>query len=365
LTDRRPNPEELLLRVLAEERSARRGRLKIFLGYASRVGKSFRMLDEGRRRKERGEDVMVGAVQGKIGPEVQALLDGFEVIPIRREARGGRAFESIDVFRILERNPGVCLIDELASDNPPGSRHTKRWQDVDELLEHGIAVITAINLQHIEEEQDAVERITGKRAPETVPGQFIRDADEIVVVDAAPEDLAFRPGAEIPPDIRRVTRLRERALVLAADVVEKQLQNYLEAQHLPQTWGTHERILVCLTPRSNAEEMISAGRRNADRFHGALLACSVEQPGLGELDCERLRANLELARQAGAEVHCLKSRDFVRTILQLARQQRITQIYLGHSQRRRRWKFSRTPLDHLIDEAEQFDVRLFPNRRPA
>lgn len=363
MTDRRPNPEELLRRVEAEERSARRGRLKVFLGYASRVGKSFRMLDEGRRRKERGQDVVVGAIQENATPDVETLLATFETIPTVRETVGGRTYDSIDLVALYERHPQVCLIDQLARDNPPGSRHARRWQDVDALLERGISVITAINLQHIEEEQDAVERITGRRAAESAPGQFIREADEIVLVDAAPEDLAARPGAELSADSRRMTQLRERALLLAADVVEKQLQDYLETHRLPQTWGTHERILVCLTARSNAADMLLAGRRNAERFHGALLACYVEQSGLGEEDQRRLRANLDLARESGAEVHVLQGRDFVGAIIQFARQHRITQLFLGHSQRQRRWSFSRLPIDRLIEAAEHFDVRLFPSRR--
>jgi two-component system sensor histidine kinase KdpD len=362
LTDRRPNPEELLRRVEAEERSARRGRLKVFLGYASRVGKSYRMLDEGRRRKERGQDVVVGAIQENQTAEVEALLSAFEIVPTIREVVDGRVYQTVDLIALFERRPQVCLIDQLARDNPPGSRHACRWQDVDELLDHGVSVITAINLQHIEEEQEAVQRITGKRAAEAAPGRFIRDADEIVLVDAAPEELTVRPGAELSEDARRLTRLRERALLLAADVVEKQLQEYLESHRLPQTWGAHERILVCLTARSNAAEMLLAGKRNAERFHGALLACYVEQQGLGEEDRRRLRENLDLAHEIGAEVHVLRGRDFVGAILGFARQQRITQLFLGHSQRERRWSFSRTPVDRLIEAAERVDVRLFPPR---
>jgi len=166
-TDKRPSPEELLRRVQAEERRQRRGRLKVFLGYASRVGKSFRMLDEGRRRKERGEDVLVAAIQQPLTPDLEALLRKLECIPTFTEAHGGRQYEVLDVAAIFRRHPQVCLVDELAHDNPPGSRNPKRWRDVEDILEQGIAVITAVNLQHIEEQQDAVERITGKRARQT------------------------------------------------------------------------------------------------------------------------------------------------------------------------------------------------------
>jgi two-component system, OmpR family, sensor histidine kinase KdpD len=362
LGDHKPSPEELLRRVEADERHARRGRLKVFLGYASRVGKSFRMLDEGRRRKERGQDVVVGVVQLPVTPDLQALLDRLEVIPTVREEHGGRTYDVLDLAALIRRHPQVCLIDQLAYDNPPGSRNPKRWQDVDELLERGITVITAVNLHHIDEQQERVERITGKRPAQTVPGKFLREADEIELVDAAPEDLVIRPGQEVTPDKRRVTELRELALLLAADVVEKQLLEYLDGHGLPQTWGVHERILVCLTPRSNAAEMLERGRRNAERFHGALLVCYVEQPNLSSVDKARLDQHLALARASGAEVHVLLGADFVDTILAFAREHRVTQLFVGHSLQHRPLRFLRSPIDRLIDAADEFDIRLFPHR---
>src|SRR5579862_7837091 len=151
MPDQRPSPEELLRRVEAAERNAGRGRLKIFLGYASRVGKSFRMLDEGRRRKERGQDVVIGFIQSKVGPDVECLLSTLEVIPGLKVRTDGAEVEVLDIVRILKRHPQVCLVDELARDNPAGSRNPKRWQDVEELLAAGITVVTAVNLQHIAE----------------------------------------------------------------------------------------------------------------------------------------------------------------------------------------------------------------------
>src|ERR1700729_3660469 len=178
----RPDPEELLRQIQAQELNAARGRLKIFLGYAPRVGKSFRMFDEGRRRAERGQDVIVGVMQSKGSEDLAPLLKNFEIIPLA--STGG-----IDVDAILKRAPHACLIDELASDNPPGAPREHRWQDVEELLDRGINVISAINLQYIAELQAEVEKLTGRRAPRSVPQSFIRSADEIVVVDVPPEDL--------------------------------------------------------------------------------------------------------------------------------------------------------------------------------
>lgn len=358
--DDRPNPDELLRRIEEEERRERRGRLKVFLGYASRVGKSFRMFDEGRRRKERGEDVVVGTVQGEVTPDIAAILSHLEVVPTITEQRDGREYSVLNLDALLERRPQFCLIDGLAYDNPPGTRHQQRWQDVEELLEHGIGVITAVNVQHIRERQDEVARVTGKRSAYSVPEAFLQEADDIEVVDAPPEALLGRADKPGLPNANQLAELRELALVLAANVVDRQLQRYLSENGIPATWGVQERILVCLTPRSNAAAMLLSGRRNARRFHGALLAAYVEQGGLSPLDTARLDANLALARDAGAEVHCLKGSNFVDAILTFAHERRITQVFLGHTQREKRALFSRSPIDRLIEEAADFDVRLFP-----
>src|SRR5271167_3692422 len=180
---RRRSPEELLQQIQAEEDFERRGRLKVFLGYASGVGKSFRMLDEGRRRKERGQDVVVGAIQPKTSPEIEGVLSKLEVIPLR-EVNGVAV---MDTPAILQRRPSACLVDGLAYDNPPGWPHASRWEDVNELLDAGISVITSINIQYIDELQERVARITGKSVKQTIPRSFLNSADEIVVVDAPPE----------------------------------------------------------------------------------------------------------------------------------------------------------------------------------
>jgi len=357
----RPNPEELLRKVQADERRESRGRLKIFLGYASRVGKSFRMFDEGRRRKERGQDVVVGALQSEVTPEIQETLKRLDVIPTIPAKYAGRDYQTMDMSALFRRHPQVCLIDGLAYDNPPGSRNPQRWQDVSELLDRGIAVITAVNLQHICEQQNSVEKITGKRASNSIPEAFLHEADEIEVVDAPPDALMDRTGGNAIPDSRRLAELRELALLLAADVVDRQLQEYLDTHGVAARWGAQERVLVCLTARSNATDMLRSGQRNKLRFHGALLAAYVEQPDLRPQDRELLEKNLALAREMGAEVHCLKGSDFVDAILAFAHEQRITQLFLGHTGRPGRAWLARGPIDRLIDGAEGFDVRLFPH----
>lgn len=356
----RRTPEQLLKQAEAEERRLRHGTLKVFLGYASGVGKSFRMFDEGRRRKARGEDVVVAAVQAEAPENVGDLLRQLEVIaPLQI---GGTA--CIDVAAVRLRNPAVCLIDGLAYTNPAGSRNAERWQDVEELLADGISVIATINLQYIREQQPQVEAIRGRSVCESVPESFIRRADEIEIMDAPPEYCVTRTegGAGIPEVQRQLSELRELALVLVAEVVDRQLEDYLRGQGIEQSFGTHERILVCVTPRSNASLMISRGRRQADRFHGELFVAYVEQERLTQQDRGTLARNLEAARDAQAVVEILHGEDPVAAILRFAGKQGITQIFVGHSLRRGwLWSLVPNPVDRLILEADGMDIRIFPH----
>ncbi len=358
---RRPDPEKLLRQVEAEERDERRGRLKVFLGYASGVGKSFRMLDEARRRTERGQDVVVGAIQAARTPEVEALLAPLEVIPPRML----NGIPVMDLGAILRRHPESCVVDGLAYDNPPGSANPWRWRDVEQILRAGISVIGSVNIQYIDELREQVEKVTGKHIAETIPKSFLSSADEIVVVDAPP-DLALvedgGDGGEALNRQQRLSALREIALVLAADVVDKQLEAYLERHGIDNLWGTQERILVCLTPRAKAASMIDAGRRNADRFHGELFACYVEQPELSPEDRASLDGNLALVREARANLEILHGEDPIPEIIRLSRERGITQIFIGHSLRESWWdRIFGGPVDRFIRAAEGIDVRVFPH----
>jgi two-component system, OmpR family, sensor histidine kinase KdpD len=345
----RRDPEALLEQIEAAARVQRSGLLKIFLGYASGVGKSFRLFDEGRRRHERGEDVVVAALQPRVSPEVAQVIRGLEAIAAR-EVGGAQV---VDVAALIARRPQVCLIDGLACDNPPGARHARRYEDVGELVEAGISVLTSINIAHIAEQQDFVRRIAGHAPAETVPQVFIDRADEVVVVDASSDDGRDAPG--------RLAPLRQRALLLAADVVDRQLEAYLRLHGIRSSWGTQERILVCMTPRANAAKMLAAARRNVDRFHGELFAIYVVQPNLTPEDrmANERNATLALAQQARVEV--LEGRDAVGTILDYARHHGVTQIFVGHTLRRS-WtaRLAGTPLERLVREADGIDVRVFP-----
>jgi two-component system, OmpR family, sensor histidine kinase KdpD len=360
--ERRPTPEQLLEQLQSEEEHQLRGRLKVFLGYASGVGKSFRMLDEGRRRHARGQDVVVGAIQSKLAPDVLHAISTLEIIP-QKQIKG---VSVMDVPTILRRAPKVCLVDGLAYDNPPGSPHEKRWQDVVQLLDAGISVITSVNLQHIEEKREQVEAITGKHVIETVPLSFLQMADEIVVVDAPPESCMGFDSAKGGTSHRlnevQLSELREIALLLAADVVDKQLERYLARHGIEQLWGTQERILVLLSPRADSKRMLDSGIRNRDRFHGELIAAHFSRPEWSAEQREAVKQGVELAKQKGAEIVDLDGEDPVDTVLRFARQRGITQIYVGHKGRDSWWERAfGSDLDRLIRSAEGIDVRVFPH----
>jgi two-component system, OmpR family, sensor histidine kinase KdpD len=358
---RRKTPEEFLLEVQAEERAVRRGYLKIFLGYASAVGKSFRMLDEARRRRQRGQDVVVGGIQPKMPPEVEALLRSLEVIPLKAIGEG----VAVDVETLIRRHPTVCFIDGLAYDNPSGARNPARWQDVQDLLDAGIKVIGSVNVQYVAELQDRVEPITGKHVTETVPMAFVKSADEIEIVDAPldePVEHLAEPQDEAADRRQRTSQLRELALVLVADVVDQQLLDYLERHGIRQHLGTQERIMVCITPRANVSEMMETARIVADRFHAELIAAYVNQPQISPTDKAALEEKLSIARGAGASVEILEGEDPVSAILEFARSRGITQLYIGHSQRSgigpRLWG---NPVEKLIRRSRGMDVRIFPH----
>lgn len=356
-TFRRKTPEELL-HALQGDASSAKGHLKIFLGYASGVGKSFRMLDEARRRRERGQDVVVGAVQPKVTPEVQRLLDTLEVVPLLSHPDG----MAMDTRSILRRNPAVCVIDGLAFNNPPGLRNPTRWQDARDLVHAGIKVIGSINIQYVEEVRQQVEDITGKHVIETVPVSFLKSADEIEIVDAPPEEPIERtPEQQTKVEVRQrqLSVLRELALVLAADVVDSQLNDYLEKHGIKQNFGTQERILVCITPRANAREMIATARLIAERFHAEMTVAYIRQGGLSEADQAALEEKMALASLSKASIEVLEGEDAVETILNYAKSHAITQLFIGHTQRTRKWPW-RDPVDKLIRRSHGMDVRIFP-----
>jgi len=358
---RRKTPDELLREVQAEEAAASRGQLKIFLGYASGVGKSFRMLDEARRRRARGEDIVVGGVQPQLPPEVNEVLRSLEVIPLKSIGEG----TTIDVEALIHRHPDVCVIDGLAYDNPPEAPNPTRWQDVQGLLNAGINVIGTVNIQYIAELREQVEAITGKPIQETVPVAFIKSASEIEIVDAPTEERIEHPVDQQLDTSQRAeqfSRLRELALVLAADVVDHQLSAYLERNCIEQNFGAQERVLVCVTPRANIREMMEAALTITDRFHGELIVAYVNQPNISAADHAALQHRLAIASAAGASIEILEGENPTRTLVDFARSRGVTQFFVGHSQRSgfktRIWG---NPIDKLIRITRGIDLRIFPH----
>jgi two-component system sensor histidine kinase KdpD len=360
----RPSPERLLLQAQAEETKQWGARLKIFLGYAPGVGKSYRMLDEARRRHERGEDVVVGAVQGRRSEEVQTILSKLESIP-PLETAGGQA---MDVEAILRRAPRVCVVDPLAAQNPIGSRNMYRWQDVQELLRNGVSVLTSVNLLHVAEYKEKVQAITGRDTTETIPKSFLLSADDIVIVDVPTDLCLWRLGAKHTTigisnyQERQLSELRELALLLTAEVVDAQLESYVQTHGIEPVFGTQERFLICLTPNSNAKAMIESGRRNKERFQGELYVIYVRQPNLSKKDSSRISEYLESARQAGATAEVLESDDPIEAVIEFAHRKRITQIFIGHgSHENWRNRLFGDPILRLIRATEGIDVRIFPH----
>jgi two-component system sensor histidine kinase KdpD len=356
LGEKKPTPEQLLQQLETDEEYQVTARLKIFLGYASGVGKSFRMLDEGRRRHERGQDVVVGAIQTGLTPELAQTVSALEIIPLKQVD----GVSVMDLPLILQRAPKVCLVDGLAYDNPPGAAHAKRWQDVAQLLKAGISVITSVNLQHIEEKRERVQTITGKSVSETVPLSFLQTADEIVVVDAPAQ--ACLGGATAKLTQHQLSELREIALLLAADVVDKQLERYMARHGIEQLWGTQERIAVWLSPGADAKRMLESGVRNRDRFHGELITVHMNRPEWSPEQRQAVENGVTQARAREAEIVELDGEDAVDTILNFARQRGITQIYVGQRSRDSWWeRCFGNDLDRLIRAAEGIDVRVFPH----
>jgi two-component system, OmpR family, sensor histidine kinase KdpD len=326
----------------------KRGVLRIYLGAAPGVGKTYAMLGEGHRRHDRGTDVVVGFAETYGRKLTAQLLEGLEVIPRRVMSYRGTTFEEMDVDAVLARRPQVALVDELAHTNIPGSRNAKRWQDVEELLDAGINVISTVNIQHLESLNDVVEKITGVPQRETVPDAVVRAADQIEVVDMAPEALRRRMahGNVYPPEkidaalsnyfrVGNLTALRELALLWVADRVEEGLLKYRADHGIEQTWESRERVVVALTGGPEGETLIRRAARIAARAVGGdLLAVHVARSdGLTAADPAKLATQRRLVESLGGSYHQVIGDDIPEALLTFARAENATQLVLGASRR--------------------------------
>jgi two-component system sensor histidine kinase KdpD len=345
----------------ARGRVVGRGALKIFLGYAAGVGKSFHLFDEGRRRRGRGEDVVVASVQPDMPADVAPIAATFELF-LSQSVEGP---PSIDVPTLRQRHPQICLVDPLAHDNPPGGRHARRHEDVEELLDAGITVLTAIDIDYIEEQQAFVQSVTGRTRTQTVPQHFIESAEEVVLIDAPPHVLLAKrdglAGGDRARSVHQLSLLREGARQLTADIVDRQLDAFLAHYGIP-AHHIEERILVWMTPGSNAAAMLAAARREADCSDGTLLAVCLRERSLTEAEQVALAKHVACARDHQAHIDIVDRTDPADAILEYARSHRITQLFVGQ-EIRNTWRshFGRTPIERVIDRAKAFEIRIFPD----
>ncbi|WP_031170956.1 sensor histidine kinase, partial [Streptosporangium roseum] len=327
-----------------------RGRLRVYLGAAPGVGKTFAMLGEGHRRLARGRDVVVGLVETHGRPRTAELIDGMEVVPRRTMIHRGTTFTELDVDAVIARAPRIALIDELAHTNVPGSRNAKRWQDVEEILDAGIDVVSTVNIQHLESLNDVVRQITGVPQRETVPDEVVRRADQVELVDMSPEALRRRlaHGNVYAPEkvdaalsnyfrVGNLTALRELALLWVAGKVDDQLDRYRAEHGIEGTWEARERVVVALTGGPEGDTLIRRAARVAARSKGAdLLAVHVTRAdGLAGGDPGNLARQRALVEDLGGTYHQVVGDDVPRALLDFARGVNATQLVLGASRRGR------------------------------
>lgn len=372
-TEPRPSPDALLAHAAREGR----GRLKIFIGAAPGVGKTWAMLDDAHRKHAEGIDVLAALIETHGRAETQAKLAGLPQLPRKPVIYRGRALAEMDLDTLLQRRPALALIDELAHTNADGGRHEKRWQDVEEVLAAGIDVFTTLNIQHIETLNDTVARITGVRVRETVPDRVLEMADEIELIDLPPDELVSRlkQGKIYPQDQAaraltsffakgNLTALRELALRATADRVDAQLREHMAANAITGPWPAQERILVCVNESPAAREAIRVAKRSADRARAEWIALNVVQTRaetLPETDKDRLAGTLRLAERLGAELATLDAeRDVAQAILSYAADRNVRRIIIGRPRRRPLWArlVTEDVAAHLLRQSGRFEITL-------
>lgn len=369
----RPDPDQLLALVQREEAVRSRGRLKIFFGASPGVGKTFSMLAAAQALKKEGVDVVVGYVEPHARPETQVLLDGLPALPLQELPYRDRVISEFNLDAALQRRATLTLVDELAHSNATGARHSKRWQDVEELLAAGLDVWSTVNVQHLESLNDVVARITGVRVRETLPDHVFEQATEVELIDLPPEELLARLTAGriyMPEQARKATQsffrkgnliaLRELALRAMAERVDSDVRDWRGGNTGQPVWPVRERVLVALGPDEEGEALIRTGKRLAVRLHAPWEVLYVETPRLQHLSearREKLLRCLSLAETLGARSTTLPGNDIGSTLLAHARSGNITRLVLGRHSEKNRWPWQRSLLDTLAAQAP--DIELF------
>jgi two-component system sensor histidine kinase KdpD len=369
---RRPSPEEVLERIQAEAASARKGKLKIFLGYAAGVGKTYSMLEAARQRLK-DTDLVAGIVETHGRSETLALLGGLEVVPQRQVEYRGTTLSEMDIDAVLARHPQLALVDELAHENAPGSRNRKRYQDVQELLQAGIDVYTTLNIQHVESLRDTVAQITGIWMRESVPDSIIDEAAEVELVDLPPDELIKRlkDGKVYVPEqigvaMERFFRkgnllaLRELAMRIAGRHADEQTLAYMKAHAIQGPWSSSERLLVCIAPDSSGSRLVRSARRLAHDLAAEWSAILIETPASARLspdEQDRLARTLDLAQRLGATASTVRADSAFSGCLEFARNHNITKIIVGHPSRLHRHFLAARPLaEQLAHRSDNVDI---------
>lgn len=373
MADERPDPDRLLARVQAEESRSTRGTLKIFFGYAAGVGKTYAMLEAARREKAEGVDVVVGYVEPHGRVETEALLSGLEALPTRSLDYQNVTLREFDLDAALSRRPKLLLVDEIAHTNAPGSRHAKRWQDVEELLAAGIDVWTTLNVQHLESLNDVIAQITGVIVRETLPDAVIERADEIELIDLTPDELVERLQSGkvyLPRQAERALQsffqkgnlvaLRELSLREAADRLQKDVESARNEKAVKSPWATRDRLLVCVGPSPTSARLIRTAKRLADALNAEWLAVAVNTRGdesTPDDSRQRVARHLGLASRLGAETRVLVATNAATALLEYARDHNVSKIIIGKTSRSW-WSriFGGGVIEKILDGSGDIDV---------
>jgi two-component system, OmpR family, sensor histidine kinase KdpD len=373
----RPDPDELLKQAKSEE--AERGKLKIFLGYVAGVGKTYAMLEAAHQRKEQGWDVVVGFVETHKRAETEELVAGLEILPHKQVEYHNVQLTELDVDAVLKRHSQLVLVDEFAHTNAPGSRHLKRFQDVEEILDAGIDVYTTLNIQHLESLNDIVAQVTGVVVHETIPDRVIDEASEIEVIDLPPDELLVRlsEGKVYVPDqaaralekfFRKgnLTALREMSLRRAAERVDDQMRSYMQTRAIQGPWAAGERLLVCISPSPLAEKLVRTTRRLASELNAEWVAVYVEvasKPENNPVNRERIGRVLQLAEELGGKSLALAGRSIQEAVLEYAHKNNITKVVVGKPIKPR-WQeiLTGSIVDQLVYASGDIDIYVISAR---
>ncbi len=368
-----PNPDKLPNTITQEEQTNKRGKLKIFFGMSPGVGKTYTMLQTAHQDLSKGVDVVIGYVESHNHSETNALVEGLEIVSRKRLDYKGAVLEEMDLDAIIMRHPYLVLVDELAHTNINGSRHARRYQDVQELLDNGINVYTTVNIQHLESRNDTVARIIGVTVKETIPDEIFEMADDVELIDVTPDVLLdrFAEGkVHVPFELKEavqkffrkgnITALREMALRLVADRVDKQLKFYMQQKQIEGLWKSGLHLLVLVGPSKSSAKLIRWAKNLSYAMGADLVALHVENTQvLNEAQQEQLSKNIDLARQFGAEVIITSGSDLISTTLDIARKENISHIIIGKSGKQSFFSsmFSKDNfVARLLKESDEIDI---------